>query len=78
MQATSYGTATANQLAIPKGSPWYTPYDRYQPRHRQGQGPARQAGYRTSHLDMLVTSEYPETVTAAQIVADNLEPLGIT
>ena len=29
-------------------------------------------------LDMLVTSEYPETVTAAQIIADNLAPLGIT
>ena len=27
---------------------------------------------------MLVTSEYPETVTAAQVIADNLEPLGIT
>jgi peptide/nickel transport system substrate-binding protein len=26
---------------------------------------------------MLVTSEYPETVTAAQIIADNLQPLGI-
>ena len=29
VQATSYGSATANQLAIPKGNPWYTPYDRY-------------------------------------------------
>ena len=27
---------------------------------------------------MLVTTEYPETVTAAQIIADNLAPLGIT
>jgi peptide/nickel transport system substrate-binding protein len=27
---------------------------------------------------MLVTNEYPETVTAAQIIADNLAPLGIT
>ena len=27
---------------------------------------------------MLVTIEYPETVTAAQIIADNLAPLGIT
>ena len=27
---------------------------------------------------MLVTSEYPETVTAAQVIADNLAPLGIT
>jgi peptide/nickel transport system substrate-binding protein len=29
-------------------------------------------------MDMLVTSEYPETVTAAQVIADNLKPLGIT
>lgn len=27
---------------------------------------------------MLVTTEYPETVTAAQIIADNLAPLGIS
>lgn len=27
---------------------------------------------------MLVTNEYPETVTAAQVIADNLAPLGIT
>ncbi len=27
---------------------------------------------------MLVTSDYPETVTAAQVIADNLAPLGIT
>ena len=31
-----------------------------------------------ANLDMLVTTEYPETVTAAQIIADNLAPLGIT
>jgi peptide/nickel transport system substrate-binding protein len=29
-------------------------------------------------MDMLVTSEYPETITAAQVIADNLKPLGIT
>lgn len=28
-------------------------------------------------MDMLVTNEYPETVTAAQVIADNLAPLGI-
>ena len=27
--ATSYGTAAANQLAIPKGGFWYTDYDKY-------------------------------------------------
>ncbi|MGE0221306.1 ABC transporter substrate-binding protein [Mycolicibacterium sp.] len=77
--ATSYGTAAANQLAIPQGNPWYTPYDRYS---TGGLDEARrlldEAGAAPTDLDMLVTTEYPETVTAAQIVADNLAPLGIT
>ena len=78
VQATSYGTATANQLAIPQGNPWYTPYDRY--RHDEGRARdlLRQAGVGNQNLDMLVTTEYPETVTAAQIIADNLAALGIT
>jgi peptide/nickel transport system substrate-binding protein len=82
VQATSYGTAAANQLAIPKGNPWYTQYDTY----RYDVGKAKsllqevQAAGRPipKTLDMLVSSEYPETVTAAQIIADNLAPLGIT
>jgi peptide/nickel transport system substrate-binding protein len=78
VQATSYGTAAANQLAIPEGNPWYTDYDRY----RYDTGTANrlldEAGVGDVDLDMLVTSEYPETVTAAQVIADNLAPLGIT
>ncbi len=81
VQATSYGTATANQLAIPpQGNPWYTPpYDRY--RHDEGRARdlLRQAGgVGNQKLDMLVTSEYPETVTAAQIIADNLAGIAST
>lgn len=79
VQATSYGTAAKNQLAIPEGNPWFTPYDRYA---SGGVDKAREllqkAGAAPSTLDMLVTTEYPETVTAAQIIADNLAPLGIT
>ncbi|MEZ0338581.1 ABC transporter substrate-binding protein [Mycobacterium sp. pV006] len=77
--ATSYGTAAANQLAIPEGNPWYVPYDRYAD---GGIDTARellqQSGASPGSMDMLVTTEYPETVTAAQIIADNLAPLGIT
>jgi peptide/nickel transport system substrate-binding protein len=76
--ATSYGTATANQLAIPEGNPWYTPYDRYRYDVDEAKRLLREAGASPQRLDMLVTSEYPETVTAAQIIADNLAPLGIT
>jgi peptide/nickel transport system substrate-binding protein len=78
VQATSYGTAVGNQLAIPKGNPWYTPYDTYRHDIDKAKRLLRDAGAAPKSLDMLVTSEYPETVTAAQIIADNLAPLGIT
>ena len=77
VQATSYGSATANQLAIPQGNPWYTPYDGYRYDVEHARRLLDEAGAHPDKLDMLVTSEYPETVTAAQVIADNLKPLGI-
>jgi len=77
VQATSYGTATANQLAIPTGSPWYTEYHRYRRDLDMAQSLLRATTLTDQTLDMLVTSDYPETVTTAQILADNLKPLGI-
>ncbi len=76
--ATSYGTAAKNQLAIPKGNFWYTDYDRYHYDIDQAKRLLAEANASPQNLDMLVTTEYPETVTAAQIIADNLAPLGIT
>jgi peptide/nickel transport system substrate-binding protein len=78
VQATSYGTAVANQLAIPTGNPWYTRYDAYRYDIDTAKRRLAEAGARPTTMDMLVTSEYPETVTAAQVIADNLAPLGIT
>ncbi|MFG1932192.1 ABC transporter substrate-binding protein [Mycobacterium sp. NPDC048908] len=78
VQTTSYGTAVANQLAIPKGNPWYTRYDRYRYDINTAKSLMTEAGADPKSLDMLVTTEYPETVTAAQVIADNLAPLGIT
>ncbi len=78
VQATSYGTAVANQLAIPKGSPWYTGYHRYSRNLDTAKALLRQAGVQDLTMDMLATSDYPATVTAAQIIADNLAPLDIT
>lgn len=76
--ATSYGTAANNQLAIPKGNVWYTDYHRYNYDIDKAKDLLAQANAQPQNLDMLVTTEYPETVTAAQIIADNLAPLGIT
>jgi len=76
--STSYGTAATNQLAIPQGNPWYTDYHRYSLDLEKAKTLLQEAGVPDVDLDMLVTSEYPETVTAAQVIADNLAPLGIT
>ncbi len=46
VQATSYGTAVANQLAIPKGNPWYTPYDAYRHDAEKAKSLLREAGRR--------------------------------
>jgi peptide/nickel transport system substrate-binding protein len=76
--ATSYGTAAKNELAIPEGNPWYTAYGRYRYDIEQAKRLLSEANASPRNLDMLVTNEYPETVTAAQIIADNLAPLDIT
>ncbi len=44
VQATSYGTAQANQLAIPEGNPWFVPYDRYSRDLDQARNLLQQAG----------------------------------
>ncbi|WP_163541927.1 ABC transporter substrate-binding protein [Occultella kanbiaonis] len=77
IQAVSYGTATANQLAIPEQSIWYTAYDTYSTDLDRAQDLLDEVGFTGGTLDLLVTTDYPETVTAAQIIAANLEPLGL-
>jgi peptide/nickel transport system substrate-binding protein len=77
IKAVSYGTAQKNELAIPKSSFWYTSYDKYSKNLSKAKELMSEAGYTGGSLDMLATSDYPETVTAAQIIAADLEPLGI-
>jgi len=78
VQAVSYGTAAQNQLAIPEQSVWYTAYDEYSTDLDKAAALLDDAGFTGGTLDLLATSDYPETVTAAQIIASNLEPLGIS
>lgn len=78
LKAVSYGTAAENQLAIPEQSFWYTKYDTYSTDLDKATSLLAEAGVTGGTIDFLATSDYPETVTAAQIIAANLEPLGIT
>ncbi len=76
-QVAGYGTAEVNQLAIPTQSLWYTEYKPFSTDIEQAKKLLDEAGVTGAKLDLLATTDYPETVTAAQIIADNLEPLGI-
>ncbi len=78
IQATTYGTASPNQLAIPKQSTWYTEYNKYSKDQAKAKELFATAGYTGGTLNFLATSDYPETVTAAQIIASDLQPYGIT
>lgn len=77
LQAATYGTATANQLAIPAESTWYSEYDEYALDPDKARELFDEAGVTGGTIDFLATNEYPETVTTAQIIASNLEPFGI-
>jgi peptide/nickel transport system substrate-binding protein len=78
-EAAQFGAAAANQTAIPDGSFWYFDYAPFTPGDIDGaQTLLDEAGVSDLTVEFLVTSDFPETVTQAQVIASQLEPLGIT
>ncbi|GAA0307062.1 peptide/nickel transport system substrate-binding protein [Kineococcus aurantiacus] len=78
-EAAKFDTARVNQTAIPQDSKWYYDYAPFTTDVDQAKQLLQQAGVSTPlTMGLMVTSEYPETVTAAQVIASQLEPLGIT
>ncbi|MEW1960149.1 ABC transporter substrate-binding protein [Kineococcus sp. NPDC059986] len=77
-EAAKFGTARANQTAIPQGSEWYYDYAPFRRDLDEAKRLLQQAGVSTPvTMGLMVTSDYPETVTAAQVIASQLEPLGV-
>jgi len=77
-QVTSYGTAEVNQLAIPAASAWSTDYDTYSLDPDRARQLLSDAGVDDLSLKIMVATDYPETVDAAQVIADPLADVGIT
>ncbi len=79
-EAAQFGAATANQTAIPASNgSWHLDYAPYQSADIAGaQALLDDAGVADLSIDFLVTSDFPETVTQAQVIAAQLAPLGIT
>src|SRR3954470_5768233 len=77
-KAAKFGNATVNQTAIPKGSAFYYDYAPYSHDTAKAKQMLDAAGVKNLTMDLMVTSEYPETVSAAQVIAAELKDVGIT
>jgi peptide/nickel transport system substrate-binding protein len=74
---TWYGNATVNQTAVPETSVWYHPYSPFERDVERARELAEQSGLAGETVGLMVTNEYPETVTAAQVIAANLADIGV-
>jgi peptide/nickel transport system substrate-binding protein len=78
VKAAKFGNATVNETAIPKTSAWYYDYSPYDYNPTKAKALLKKAGVSNLSMDLMVTSEYPETVSAAQVISDELSKVGIT
>jgi peptide/nickel transport system substrate-binding protein len=77
-EAARFGAARANQTAIPEDSFFYYDYAPFEPDEDAARDLLEQAGVTTPiTMGLMVTDELPESVTSAQVIADQLEPIGI-
>jgi peptide/nickel transport system substrate-binding protein len=77
-EAARFGAAQPNQTAIPEDSFYYYDYAPFEPSVEEATALLEQAGVQTPiTMGLMVTDEFPETVTAAQVIASQLEPIGI-
>jgi peptide/nickel transport system substrate-binding protein len=77
-EAAKFGAAQPNQTAIPEDSFYHHDYAPFDPSAEDATALLEQAGVRTPiTMGLMVTDEFPETVTAAQVIASQLGPIGI-
>jgi peptide/nickel transport system substrate-binding protein len=77
-EAAQFGLAAVNQTAIPEESFWFHEYAPYERDVDAAQALLDQAGVSDLTMGLMVTDEYPETIEVAQVIAANLEEIGIT
>jgi peptide/nickel transport system substrate-binding protein len=76
-EAALFGLGTPNQTAIPEDSFWHTDYAPYERDVDKAKQLLQEAGVSDLTVEFMVTNEYPETVTAAQVIQSQLEDVGI-
>ncbi|MFP4234351.1 MAG: ABC transporter substrate-binding protein [Nitriliruptoraceae bacterium] len=76
-EAAKFDAATPNETAIPETSFWYYDYAPFGHDPEQAQQLLDEAGVDGLTIDLMVTNEFPETVTSAQVIASQLAEVGI-
>ena len=77
-EAAWFGAAQPNQTAIPEDSFFHYDYAPFERDPDQARQLLQQAGVQTPlRMGLMVTDEFPETVTAAQVIASQLGEVGI-
>jgi peptide/nickel transport system substrate-binding protein len=76
--AAQFGLASVNQTAIPTESFWFHEYAPYERDVEGARDLLEDVGVTDLTMGLMVTDEYPETVEVAQVIASNLEEVGIT
>ncbi len=69
-EAARFGAASPNETAIPETSFWYHQYAPFGYDTDRAQSMLDDAGVSGLSIDLMVTNEFPETVTAGQVIAD--------
>lgn len=77
-QATNFGNATVNQTAIPETSGWYYDYAPYTRDLDKAKALLEEAGVSDLQVDLMVSTDHPQSVTAAQVIAANAADIGVT
>jgi peptide/nickel transport system substrate-binding protein len=77
-EAAQFEAATVNQTAIPEDSFFHHDYAPFEHDPDRARDLLEEAGVGSIDMDIMVTNEFPETVTAAQVIADQLGDVGIT
>ena len=75
--AALFGNATVNQTAIPATSKWASDYAPYSLDLARARDLMSQAGVGSAEMELMVSSDYPETVVAAQVISAQLAEIGI-
>jgi peptide/nickel transport system substrate-binding protein len=75
--AVRFDAATPNQTAIPPSSFWYHEYAPFETDVAAAGQMLDDAGVANLSIDLMVTSEFPETVTAGEVIASQLSEVGI-